>query len=181
MSRWFGIRRLETKGRKTHPRRTSGLFFAQPHLSRRDILVATAGLGLSVWLPTPSAIADDRTPQFEGAYKKLVGETPTAEARVKIEMPDLAENGNMVPFSIAVDSPMTDADYVKTITILSTGNPQPVIATFHLTPASGRAAVSGRLRLARTQDVIVVAEMNSGALHWGQANVKVTVGGCGVG
>ena len=93
--------------------------------------------------------------------------------------PEVAENGNMVPFTVSVESPMTPDNYVKTLTILSTGNPQPVIARFHLSPASGRALVSGRLRLARTQDVIAIAELSNGTLIKAITKAAVTVGGCG--
>ena len=147
--------------------------------TRRDVLVGAAVLGTSSMLPSKRAAADDRTPQFIDAYKKLVGDRQPTETGVKLDMPDLAENGNMVPFSVAVESPMTGAQYVKSITILSTGNPQPVIATFTLSPASGRALISGRLRLARSQDVLAVAELNTGEWVSGTTNVNVTVGGCG--
>ncbi len=149
-------------------------------LSRRDLLGASACAAVAAVLPAyPALAAGERTSQFEEAYAKLTGDRKPTERGVTFELPELAENGNMVPFSISVQSPMTDADYVKQVTILSTGNPQPVIATFHFSPDSGRAQISGRLRLARTQDLIAVAELNSGALVSGTANVKVTVGGCG--
>lgn len=155
---------------------TSGL------MSRRTLLTRLASGVAAVLLPGQALAADDdRTPQFQDALNTLLGDREAAVRDVVLELPDLAENGNMVPFTVSVASPMTDDDHVKTITILSTGNPQPVIARFHLTPANGRAQIMGRLRLARTQDVIAIAELNSGALVSGTANVKVTVGGCGAG
>ena len=138
-----------------------------------------AGFGAAVVIPSAVVADDERTRQFQDAYDKLVAGAQPAPSFVKLEMPEIAENGNMVPFTVSVDSPMTEAEHVKTITILSTGNPQPVIATFELSPISGRAVISGRLRLARTQDIVAVALMNTGALHSGVTNVKVTVGGCG--
>jgi len=63
--------------------------------------------------------------------------------------------------------------------VFSTGNPQPVVGSFHFTSASGKAAVSGRMRLARTQDIVAVAEMSDGKLFTGKRTVKVTIGGCG--
>lgn len=129
-----------------------------------------------------SALGEEEvTAQFKTAYAQLVRDRKAPQDGVQLTLPDIAENGNMVPFTVYVDSPMTDEDYVETITVLSTGNPQPVIGTFHFTPASGRALVGGRLRLARTQDLVVVAEMKSGALVSGRSNVKVTIGGCGAG
>ncbi len=150
--------------------------------SRREVLAGLAGAGSCLAIgPDRSLGEEDVTAKFKAAYDKLVGDRKTPEDGVKLTLPDIAENGNMVPFSVYVESPMTDDDHVKTITIFSTGNPQPVIGTFHFTPASGRALVGGRLRLARTQDLVVIAEMKSGALVLGRSNVKVTIGGCGAG
>lgn len=146
------------------------------------VLAGLVGAGACVVMRTDAALGEDEvTAQFTAAYAKLVGDRKVPEEQVKLTLPEIAENGNMVPFTIHVDSPMTDVDYVKTITILSTGNPQPVIGTFHLSPVSGRALVGGRLRLARTQDLVVIAELNSGALVCARGNVKVTIGGCGSG
>ena len=150
-------------------------------LSRRLILQAASASLAVVIAPIARALADERTSQFETAFKKLSGDKTVADGPVKMELPELAENGNMVPFTISVDSPMSDEDHVKTLTIFSTGNPQPVIATFHFSPLSGRAVVSGRLRLARTQDLIAVAELNTGVLVKGTTKVSVNVGGCGAG
>jgi sulfur-oxidizing protein SoxY len=157
--------------------------FEWHQISRRSLLAAAAGAATAMMAGRTALAAADEEPtvQYQDAYRKLVGDRPVTETSVKVDLPDHAENGNMVPFAITVDSPMTDASHVRTITILSTGNPQPVIATFRLSPVSGRAAVAGRLRLARTQDVIVVCELNDGSFVYGSANVKVTVGGCGAG
>ena len=150
--------------------------------SRRKVLAGLAGAGAFFAVRPGTALGEeDVTAQFKAAYAKLVGDRKAPEDGVKLTLPDIAENGNMVPFSVYVESPMTDDDHVKTVTIFSTGNPQPVIGTFHFSPASGRALVSGRLRLARTQDLVVIAEMKSGALVSGRGNVKVTIGGCGAG
>ena len=152
--------------------------------SRRWILQAASVVTASLVLPVRRALAQETaeqvaTPQFEAAYAKLTGGSEPASGPIKLELPEVAENGNMVPFTVSVESPMTPDNYVKTLTILSTGNPQPVIARFHLSPASGRALVSGRLRLARTQDVIAVAELSNGTLIKAITKAAVTVGGCG--
>ena len=150
--------------------------------SRRDVLAGSAAAVAALAMPGKAqAIDDERTTQFQTAYRKLVGDIEPRDGPIKLELPDLAENGNMVPFTFSLESPMTAEAYVKTLTVFSTGNPHAVIATFHFTPASGRATVSGRLRLARTQDIVVVAELNTGVRLQATANVKVTVGGCGSG
>src|SRR5262245_43904663 len=103
-----------------------------------------AGLGLDA-----AALAQDKEPAgWEEAVNKIVGTAKVAEGKVKLDLPEIAENGNTVPFTVAVDSPMTEQLHVKSIHIVSTGNPQPGVAAFHFTPQSGKAMVSGRMRLA---------------------------------
>jgi sulfur-oxidizing protein SoxY len=68
---------------------------------------------------------------------------------------------------------------VKAIHVIATANPQPSVASFRLTPLSGRASVASRLRLARTQDVIGLAELSDGKFIMTRRPVKVTIGGCG--
>ena len=94
-------------------------------------------------------------------------------------MPPIAENGNTVPLSVQVESPMTAADHVKSIFILADKNPSPEVASFRLTPALGRAQAETRIRLGTTQDVVAVAEMSDGSVWIARAEVKVTIGGCG--
>ena len=148
-------------------------------ISRRTVLTSAAA---SVLVSAkPSRAEAPFSAQFLQAYETLLNGRKPVPGTIDITVPQLAEDGSTVGFLIAAKSPMTDQDHVTTLSLLSTGNPQPVIATFHFTPLSGRAAVSGRLRLARTQDVVVVAQTNRGALFVGAANVEVTVGGCGGG
>jgi sulfur-oxidizing protein SoxY len=118
--------------------------------------------------------------QFEEALQTILGDAePLAGEPLTVELPELAENGNVVPFTLAVDSPMTGADYVRTLYLLSTANPQAVVAKFHLVPATGKASVSGRMRLAKTQDVVAIAELSTGQLLVAARKVEVTIGGCG--
>ena len=101
------------------------------------------------------------------------------KGKIAIDLPEIAENGNTVPLSIVVDSPMTTESYVSDILVVVDGNPRPGLATFHLTPMSGRAEAATRIRLAATQNVIVVAKTSDGKLYTAQKEVKVTIGGCG--
>lgn len=139
-----------------------------------------AGAG-AVGGPAGAPAADQPTAWFREAHARIVGDRSVARERIKLELPDRAENGNMVPFTVSVESPMTVEDHVRTITILSPLNPHAVIATFELTPVSGIAKVAGRLRLARSQEVIVLAETSTGRLFGGSRKVEVVVGGCGTG
>ena len=118
--------------------------------------------------------------QFEDALQTILGEAePLTGEPLTLELPELAENGNVVPFTLAVESPMTEADYVRTMYLLSTANPQAVVAKFYLVPATGKASVSGRMRLAKTQDVVTIAELSTGQILVEVRKVEVTIGGCG--
>ena len=90
----------------------------------------------------------------------------------------MAENGAVVPITIAVDSPMTADHHVRAIHIVATTNPTPGVASYRLTPASGKAEVSARMRLAEKQRIIVLAELNDGTVRRADAEIGVSVGGC---
>ncbi len=98
---------------------------------------------------------------------------------IRLDLPEIAENGNTVPLKFEVVSPMTADNYVKAVHVFASGNPNPEIASFHFTPASGKAAASTRMRLAKTQQIIAVAEMSDGSVFRTSKEVKVTIGGCG--
>jgi sulfur-oxidizing protein SoxY len=148
---------------------------------RRVFLLGAAGTAaLSGWLAASgSAVAQDKALTWEETIKKIVGDAKPTEGKLNVDMPEIAENGNTVPFTIKVESPMSDADHVKALHVISSGNPQPGVATFRFTPASGSAMVSSRMRLAKTQDIIAVAELSNGSFLMGKRTVKVTIGGCG--
>ena len=115
----------------------------------------------------------------EEALKKLTGSKPTKSGRVHLKLPPIAENGNTVPLTVTVDSPMSENDYVKAVHVVADGNPRPDVASFRFTPMSGKAEVGTRIRMAKTQNIIAVAEMSDGTLYRASKNVKVTIGGCG--
>lgn len=157
-------------------------------IGRREMLVASLqGAALAGWLASGSALAQDKPPaapaaapaDLDAALKSIMGDAKPVEGKITLDMPEIAENGNTVPFTVSVESPMTEKDYVKAIHVLAAGNPQPGVASFQLAPASGRAFASSRMRLAKTQDVVAVAEMSDGRFLVGKRTVKVTIGGCG--
>lgn len=134
--------------------------------------VAAAALGQSV---TPAFAAnniDEMTKKFTG------GATPVA-GKVKLDLPEIAENGNTVPITVSVESPMSDTDYITDVIVLADGNPNAGVATFHFTPASGVAEANTRIRLANTQNIVAVAKTNDGKYFTASKQVKVTIGGCG--
>jgi sulfur-oxidizing protein SoxY len=147
--------------------------------SRRTFTLGVAAAVTAFAVPATTALAQDQVQAWELAVRKIVGEAKPSEGKFALELPEIAENGNTVPFTVSVESPMTEKDHVKAIHVIATANPQPGVATFRLTPLSGKAAVSSRLRLARTQDVIGIAELSDGRFLMAKRPVKVTIGGCG--
>lgn len=146
-------------------------------LSRRDAVKAAALTFAASVIAPRLAFADEKMVAAE--LKKLYGDKPMAPGKIRLDVPEIAENGLVVPISVEVESPMTDADYVKSVHVFAEGNPLPGVVSYQFTPACGRASAATRMRLAQTQDVICVAEMSNGALHTARANIKVTIGGCG--
>ena len=88
--------------------------------------------------------------------------------KVKLDMPPLVENGNTVPMTVSVDSPMTADDYVKSIHVFNEKNPQPNVGNFYLGPRAGRAQVSTRIRLADSQKIVAIAEISRRLVLVGQ-------------
>lgn len=148
-----------------------------PTLSRRDAVKAAAWALAAAAIAPKLAFADEKTVAAE--IKKLYGDKPMASGKIKLDVPEIAENGLVVPINVEIESPMTEADYVKAVHVFAEGNPQPGVVSYHFTPACGKASAATRMRLAQTQDIICVAEMSNGSLHTAKANIKVTIGGCG--
>lgn len=146
-------------------------------LSRRDAVKAAAWALAAAAIAPKLAFADEKTVAAE--IKKLYGDKPMASGKIKLDVPEIAENGLVVPINVEIESPMTEADYVKAVHVFAEGNPQPGVVSYQFSPACGKASAATRMRLAQTQDIICVAEMSNGALHTAKANIKVTIGGCG--
>lgn len=148
-------------------------------VTRRHVLVLTgaAAAAASVGL-LPSIAAADKA-AVDDAIKMKTGGKSTQSGKITLDLPQIAENGNTVPIGIEVDSPMSGSDYVKSVHIFAEGNPNPDVASAHFTPANGVAKVSTRMRLLKTQNIHVVAEMSNGKMYRESVEVKVTIGGCG--
>jgi sulfur-oxidizing protein SoxY len=121
--------------------------------------------------------AEASTPEA-AAIRDLIGDAVPHAGGIRLQVPVMAENGAVVPVTIVVDSPMTSDHHVRAIHIIATKNPTPGVASYHLTPASGKAEVSARIRLAERQRIIVLAEMNDGLVRRADAEIGVSVGGC---
>lgn len=149
-----------------------------PTRSAFDRRAVLAG-GLALLVPAlPAAAQAAPEPSFEEVQRMLLaGRTPVATG-IEIDMPPLSENGNAVDLVIRVASPWTEADHVRAIHVLAGQNPVPRIATFHLSRRAGRAEVGTRIRLATTQDVVVLAETSAGVVHRAAREVIVVLGAC---
>ena len=144
--------------------------------NRRKALAAGAGLAGTVLLGAPAVQAKN---DADEAIKKFTGGKAPTEGKVKLDLPEIAENGNTVPMTVTVESPMTEASHVTDVLVVANENPRSGVVTFHFSPASGVAEANTRIRLAATQDVIAVAKMNDGTFFMASKQVKVTIGGCG--
>lgn len=115
---------------------------------------------------------------MEREIRKLVGSAAVNVGRVKVEMPDLTENGNSTALSVSVESPMTAVDHVRAVHIFSEKNPVPYIARLGIGPRAGRAKVATSIRVADSQKITVLAEMSDGTYWSGQAATEVTTPAC---
>ena len=144
-------------------------------LTRRDLITGALAVASSPIHALPAAAeADDLS-------KTISQITHGADARigkVTLTLPELAENGNVVSLLVNVDSPMTETEHVKTIHILSEKNPIVTVAKFHLGSRAGRARVATNIRLATSQRVVGLAEMNDGSFWLGEQSVIVTLAAC---
>jgi sulfur-oxidizing protein SoxY len=148
--------------------------------SRRDFLkaagVAAAALGVGVSIAVEPARATPAS--MQEAIRKVVGTAPVTPGRVKLDLPPLSENGNVVPLTVTVESPMSATDHVKAIHVFTEKNPQPEVVSVHLGPRAGRARVATRIRLADTQTITAIGELSDGSFWSGTASVVVTLAAC---
>jgi sulfur-oxidizing protein SoxY len=143
---------------------------------RRQFIKRNAGMLLSV-VVTPSAFgAEDKS--LEALVRAYANGVTTREGRVKLDIAALVDNGNSVPITITVDSPMTASDYVVGIAVFNEKNPEHDVAQFALSAASGRARVATRIRLAMTQKIVAVAKMRDGSCWTHTVDVLVTLAAC---
>lgn len=145
-------------------------------VNRRDVLAGIAA-GAAIITVTPKLALADKA-EADAMITKLTSGAKPQDGKVKIKLPQIAENGNTVPFTVTVDHPMTEASYVKAIHVLAEGNPSPGVASFYFTP-TGKAEVSMRMRLGKTQDVRAIAVLSDGSAWQVAQEIKVTIGGCG--
>ena len=141
--------------------------------SRRSFIVALGSASIVPWLN-----AQATTSEAVETIKKIVGQAEPRVGRVALEIAPLVENGNLVPMTVSVESPMTSTDFVKAIHIISEKNPLPNIVSFNFVARAGRAQVSTRIRLLTSQRLWAIAEMNDGTFWQGHADTVVTLAAC---
>jgi sulfur-oxidizing protein SoxY len=148
------------------------------NFNRRQALALGAGAMTVAVLGVSSGPALAKN-DAEEAIKKFTGGKTPVQGKIKLDLPEIAENGNTVPMTVSVESPMTEQSHVTDVMVFANENPRSGVVTFHFSPASGVAEANTRIRLAATQDVTAVAKMNDGSFFMASKQVKVTIGGCG--
>lgn len=148
--------------------------------TRRIFILRTAQLGLGASLAGFAGVESAQaTPE---AMKELVaqitGGKPMIKSKVALDLPPLVDNGNTVPMTVAVDSPMTDDNYVKAIHVVNEKNPQPNVISCTMGPRAGRASFGTRIKLADSQKITAIAEMSDGSFWFDDADVIVTLAAC---
>jgi sulfur-oxidizing protein SoxY len=143
--------------------------------TRRRFLGAVAGVWLL--LRTESA-AGVSTVSLDAAVREWAGKVPVNEGRVTLEVEPLVENGNAVPITVRVDSPMTAAERVLEIVVFNERNPQRDVARLTLGPGCARAEVSTRIRLQTSQRLVALARLSDGTQWSHHVDVLVTIAAC---
>ena len=148
--------------------------------SRRRFLALSGSAAVIGALPVAVSVRPaEATPEtMASAIRTVTGGASVQAGKVKLDIPPLVENGNTVPMTVSVTSPMTANDYVKSIHVFNEKNPQPNMGNFYLGPRAGRAQVSTRVRLADTQKITAIAKLSDGSFWSTTAEVVVTLAAC---
>ena len=144
-----------------------------------SLAAGTAGVAIGAGLITPQTVVAAwnesafKAESIDDALTAAMGSASNdASDAIKIKAPDIAENGAVVPVSVAAD-----LGNVESIALLAQGNNTPLVATFTM-GEGGLPDVSTRIKMGKTGDVIAVVKAD-GKLHSARKSVKVTIGGCG--
>jgi sulfur-oxidizing protein SoxY len=143
--------------------------------TRREFFALAGGAAMLAVTLRPA----EATPAtMAAAIRSVVGTEPVKTGKVKLDIPPLVENGNTVPMTVSVASPMAPEDHVKSIHVFNEKNPQPNMGNFYLSPHAGRAQVSTRIRLADSQKVVAIAKLSDGTFWSASVDVIVTLAAC---
>ena len=150
----------------------------EPRLTRRAALAGATATGASL-LTLQSITPVSATPEaMRAVVRTIVGDAPLRKGRVQLDLPPLVENGNTVPMTVTVESPMTARDHVTAIHVLNEKNPQPYVLTVHLNHRAGKPHFATRIKLGDTQRVVAIARMSDGSFWSGEQDVIVTIAAC---
>lgn len=150
---------------------------SQPN--RRDLIAAGAGIvGTLLVMPARGQTEPHSSDTLTTALLGFTAGAATREGRVLLDIAPLVDNGNTVPITVTVESPMTAADHVTAIAVFNERNPQREVIKARLTPLSGKAQLSTRIRLATTQKLVAVARMSDGSFWTHTVDVIVTLAAC---
>jgi sulfur-oxidizing protein SoxY len=152
----------------------------EPDIStRRQFLGLAGGVAALGAVPMVTLRPAEATPaMLATAIRNVVGGAVVRTGKVKLDIPPLVENGNTVPMTVSVTSPMTPDDYVKSIHVFNEKNPQPNIGNFYLGPRAGRGQISTRIRLADSQKIVAIAQLSDGSFWQASIDVVVTLAAC---
>lgn len=151
----------------------------QPDTTRRQFLSLAGGAAIAGAVPIVTVRPTEATPaMLASAIRNVTGGAAVKTGKVKLDIPPLVENGNTVPMTVSVASPMAPEDHVASIHVFNEKNPQPNIGNFHLGPHAGRAQISTRVRLADSQKIVAIAKLSDGSYWSASIDVVVTLAAC---
>jgi sulfur-oxidizing protein SoxY len=155
-------------------------------MERRNFIKSICAASAVAATVTPSALLAKEAPKggnilsYDAAVAAITGGKAVADSdKIKLTVPEIAENGAVVPVKVDVDHPMEENNYVKAIHVLSTKNGNARCADVMLTPLNGNGYFATRIKLGGTQDVVALVELSDGTFIKSAKSVKVTIGGCG--
>jgi len=147
--------------------------------TRRRFLGLAGGAAVLGAVPIVTLRPAEATPaSLASAIRNVTGDAAVKTGKIKLDVPPLVENGNTVPMTVSVASPMAPEDFVKSIHVFNEKNPQPNIGNFYFGPNAGRAQVSTRIRLADSQKVVAIARLSDGSFWSVSVDVVVTLAAC---
>ena len=147
--------------------------------TRRQFLGLAGSAAVLGAVPIVTLRPAEATPaMLAAAIRNVVGSAVVQTGKVKLDVPPLVENGNTVPMTVSVASPMTANDYVRSIHVFNEKNPQPNIGNFYLGPRAGRGQIATRIRLADSQKIVAIARLSDDTFWSASVDVVVTLAAC---